>query len=71
MREEICSKILICGRTGLVPGLLQRLDRELKSGMSKVGVNEYSIVLAEEASEVREECSFFHLFFTFFQDLFL
>lgn len=51
VRDEICSKLVLFGRTALVSGLISRLQEELRAGMTALGVGEFDIVLAEERGE--------------------
>ena len=52
VRAEICSKIIVGGRTSLIPGLIDRLESDLKHGMNLLGVGDFIVLLAEEPSEV-------------------
>lgn len=37
VRSDICTRFIIFGRTALVPGLLQRLDYELRAPLRELG----------------------------------
>jgi actin-related protein len=53
VREEMCSKIVICGRSGLIPGLLARLQKSITPQMTALGVKTFSLILAEESQDVK------------------
>ena len=55
VREEMCSKIVIGGRSGLVPGLLARLEHSLLAPMALLGVANFSLILAEEDVDNEQE----------------
>ena len=53
VRDEICSNIVISGRSGLIPGLTARLQRCLASPMRALGVSSFSITLAEDKVDIK------------------
>jgi actin-related protein len=48
VRPDICSRIIVFGRTSLVPGLLSRLQVELRGRMRALGVEDFTMAGTEE-----------------------
>lgn len=48
VRSDICSKMVLSGKTSLLPGLPERLHRELANRVKDLGVDSFSIALKEE-----------------------
>ena len=47
VRAEICGNVVLSGRSALLPGLAERLTRELREGMAKLGVASVCVQCAE------------------------
>ena len=52
VRAEVCSTILLSGRTALVPGLAKRLQHELNAPLLALGVGSVAVITCEEASSL-------------------
>jgi actin-related protein len=48
VRPDVCARIIVFGRTALVPGLLLRLQEELRDRLRALGVEEFVIAGTEE-----------------------
>lgn len=48
VRADVCRRIVVFGRTSLVPGLLARLQEEVREGLQRLGVDDFAIVGMEE-----------------------
>jgi hypothetical protein len=48
VRADVCRRIVVFGRTSLVPGLLTRLEEEVRDGLRHLGVDDFAIVGMEE-----------------------
>jgi len=49
VRAEVCSTVLITGRSALLPGMAVRLERDLKGPFRRLGIPSCRYVIAEEA----------------------
>ena len=53
VRDEVCSTIVLAGRTALLPGMCDRLYRDLKDSLAALGVSSpLQVVLAERSDGV-------------------
>jgi len=48
VRQEVCQKVILCGKTCLLPGFTQRLRRDIEEGLSFLDVTTFEVVLAED-----------------------
>jgi hypothetical protein len=48
VRADVCGRIVVFGRTALVPGLLARLQADLRDGLARLGVEKFVIAGVEE-----------------------
>jgi actin-related protein len=50
VRQDVCERIILSGKSALIPGLKDRLRAELKSGMEALGVPNFQIIVVEETA---------------------
>lgn len=52
VRSEVCSTVLLSGRTALVPGLAKRLQKELSAPFRSLGVGSVTVISCEESASL-------------------